>query len=385
MRSASLLLIATLARGQDATPRPAGHALTGLPALNFDADEGFGTGAILQYYDYGTAGVAPYRFSVQPTVFGTTRGRRDIVVFLDAPHLLPTGWRLGAGAAREQQLATPYYGIGNESQNDTLLSRAPNPYYYRFGRTVVRANADVQHRVGLPTLRFLAGAGVRSVTIRPVPYDSGSTLLAQRVGRADLPATHAISARMGLVFDTRDREIGTHAGNWSELIVQRVAGDEDYTRTTASVRQYVPIGGRVTLAERVVMQTVRGDPSIGEMFIVQSSYRDDEILGGASSIRGIPRNRYVGKGVAFANTEVRWDAAQFAVRGRTMGLVVSGFTDAGRVWTDGVDVSTMARDLHVGCGGGVRLAIGPSFVIATDVGHSAQSTAAVYIGLGYLF
>jgi hypothetical protein len=55
------------------------------------------------------------------------------------------------------------------------------------------------------------------------------------------------------------------------------------------------------------------------------------------------------------------------------------------VWTEGVDFSTAARDLHAGYGGGARLAFGSSFVIATDVGHSAQSTAPIYIGLGYLF
>jgi hypothetical protein len=43
------------------------------------------------------------------------------------------------------------------------------------------------------------------------------------------------------------------------------------------------------------------------------------------------------------------------------------------------------KDLHAGYGGGARLALGPSFVIAVDVGHSSQSTAPIYIGLGYMF
>jgi hypothetical protein len=55
------------------------------------------------------------------------------------------------------------------------------------------------------------------------------------------------------------------------------------------------------------------------------------------------------------------------------------------VWSDGVDLSSALRELHSGYGGGVRLAFGPSFVISTDVGHSSQSAAAIYIGLGYLF
>ena len=386
---AALVATAAPAVAQDVVPRPTGHSLTGLPAINFDADEGFGYGALLQYYDYGNGEARPYRFSLQPTVFLTTRGRRDVVIFLDAPHLLPGGWRLGASAAREQQKATPYYGIGNNTVDDTLRTKGANPYYYRFGRTVLRGSADVQHTIGIPALRMLFGVGTRTVTIRPVPYDSGTTLLAQSVGRATRPATDTRYARIGLVFDTRDREIGPHIGNWSELLLQRaqkvIGGTEEYMRITGSVRQYVPLGSTLTLAQRVVAQTVRGNVSLSDLFIVQSSFKDEEVLGGASSLRGIPKNRYAGKGVAYSNSELRWSAARFRALGRPVGVILSGFVDAGRVWTDGLDVGTIGDDLHVGYGGGVHLAIGPSMIVTGDVGHSSQSTAAIYLGLGYLF
>ena len=94
-----LLAVTATTHAQSPVARPTGHTINGLPALNFDADEGFGYGAILQYYDYGSARVEPYRFSLQPTLFLTTRGRRDATLFLDAPHLLPNGWRLGASCA----------------------------------------------------------------------------------------------------------------------------------------------------------------------------------------------------------------------------------------------------------------------------------------------
>lgn len=390
-RLIAILLAATAIRlnAQGPVATPTGHSVKGLPALNFDADEGFGYGAILQYYDYGDGGVEPYRFSIQPTLFLTTRGRRDATLFLDAPHLLPNGYRLGAQLAREQQLTAPYYGVGNSTAAPASATSGPNPYYFRFGRTVLRANADLQRELGIHALRALVGVGARRADVNTVPYDSGTTLLAQQTGRSILPTTNARYARVGLVLDTRDREIGPHSGNWSELLVQRagrvLGGDQVFTRITGSVRQYVPLGDRVTFAERVVMQTVRGAPAVSEMFAVQSSFRDDEILGGASSIRGIPKNRYVGKGVAFSNSELRWNAASFGVRGTPSNLVLSGFADAGRVWVDGLDVSQLATDLHVGYGGGARLALGPTFVIALDVGHSSQSTAAIYLGLGYLF
>ncbi|MEO7455901.1 MAG: BamA/TamA family outer membrane protein [Gemmatimonadaceae bacterium] len=390
LTAACLLAVAAAsAIAQQPEPRPTGRVLTGLPALNFDADEGFGYGAIAQYYDYGSNGADPYRFSLQPTVFLTTRGRRDLTLFLDAPHLLPGGWRLGAQLAREQQLTAPYYGVGNNSLSLDSATKGRNPYFYRYGRTVVRGNADFQHSLMLPALRVLLGVGSRTVDVKTVPYDSGTTLLAQQSGRANLPTIDVRYARVGLVLDTRDREIGTHRGNWSEVLVQRAGrvagGDQVFTRITGTVRQYVPLGDDLTLAERVVGQTVQGNPAVTELFAVQSSFRDDEILGGATSLRGIPKSRYVGKGVAFSNTELRWSAARFSLLHRDMRLVLSGFVDAGRVWTDGFELSEAASDLHVGYGGGARVAIGPTFVVAADVGHSSQSAAAVYIGLGYIF
>jgi hemolysin activation/secretion protein len=151
------------------------------------------------------------------------------------------------------------------------------------------------------------------------------------------------------------------------------------------VREYLPLTRRLTLAERVVVQSTSGDVAVQELATIQSSFKDDEALGGAGSLRGVPKNRYVGKGVAFANNELRWDAAEFSLRGHPSRLVLSGFVDAGRVWENSVKVSELASDLHVSYGGGARVAVGPSFVVATDVGHSSQSAAAVYIGLGYLF
>lgn len=387
--SSLVLAVASTLSAQQPTSAPTGHSLAGLPSLNFDADEGFGYGALLQYYDYGNDGVQPYRYSVQPAVFFTTRGRRDVTLFVDAPHLLPANWRMGAQLAREQQITAPYYGVGNFTENLASATAGANPYYYRFGRTVIRSNADFQHSLGYPALRVLLGVATRTADIKNVPYDSGTTLLAQQTGKRIMPTVNARLARVGLVWDTRDKEIGPEHGNWSELLVQRagrvLGGDQVFTRITGTVRQYVPLASNVTLAERVVMQTVHGDPAISEIFAVQSSFRDDEILGGATSIRGIPKNRYVGKGVAFANSELRWSATSFSVAGRSARLILSSFVDAGRVWTDGLDVSQIGSDLHVGYGGGARVAVGPSFIIAADVGHSSQSTAAIYLGLGYLF
>jgi outer membrane protein assembly factor BamA len=338
--------------------------------------------------------VQPYRYTVQPTVFLTTRGRRDFTLFIDAPHLLPGGWRVGGSAASERQLATPYYGIGNQTVAADAATTGANPYYYRYGRRVIRVSVDGQHDLGVPGFRLLLGAGARSVDVTTVPYGEGTTLLAQEVGSVSLPTSGttllptytARYGRVGLVLDTRDREIGTRRGVWADVLVQQgKIDDAAFTRATVTLRHYTPLTSKVTIADRIVMQNVNGNLPPTELSILQGSYRDDEALGGASSIRGLPKNRYVGRGIAFANTEVRWDARAFALRRAPSHLVLSGFLDAGRVWRGNIRLDELLTELHVGYGAGARLAIGPSFVVATDVGHSSQTPAAVYVGLGYLF
>lgn len=391
MRSSMLLLllsVPSLVMAQSRPVRPSGTALTGIPALNFDADEGVGYGALLQYYDYGATGASPYRYSVQPTLFATTRGRRDLVLFLDAPHLLPTGWRASGAIAREQQLAYPYYGVGNATLVDDNATNGANKYFYRYDRRTVRGNAELQRNI-TTSLRGLIGVGASNVAVNTVPYGEGTTLLASELGRGELPPTNVRYARMGLVFDTRDREIGPRQGTWAELLVQRagrvLGGNEVFTRSTATVREYTPLGDRLTLAQRLVVQNVSGSVPVQSLAAVQSSFRDDEALGGAGSLRGFPKNRYIGKGVAFMNNELRWDAAEFGLLGRPSRLILSTFVDAGRVWSDALHLDTSLSDLHTSYGGGARVGIGPTFVLAADVGHSSQSAAAVYVGLGYLF
>src|SRR5438132_5617283 len=102
--------------------KPRGVEISGLPALNFDADEGFGYGLILALYAYDASPVS-YKWTLQPTVFLTTQGRRDYTLFFDAPSRDDRPWRVTAYAGREQQLSTPYYGIGNASVYDSLLEQ----------------------------------------------------------------------------------------------------------------------------------------------------------------------------------------------------------------------------------------------------------------------
>jgi outer membrane protein assembly factor BamA len=362
--------------------------VSGIPALNFDADEGFGYGAVLALYGYDSTR-STYRWTLQPTVFLTTEGRRDYTLFYDAPSRPGRAWRVTAFAGREQQLAAPYYGIGNVTPYDPTLERGSTRYYYRYGHARNRASLDLQHALWRPSVRVLIGAGASSETVNLTPFDSGTTLIARDLSNVTPPRQRTNFVRAGLTWDTRDREIGTETGTWADAIVQRVdkslGATTDYTRWTATVRHYQPLGSRVTFANRLLAQNVVGDAPFYALGEIQTAQKPQDGLGGASTVRGLPKDRYVGKGIVVSNNELRWRAASFGLAGRPSSLILSAFADAGRVWATGIDAGSLFDEVHAGYGGGARISFGPSFVVAVDMGHSSEATAPMYIGLGYMF
>src|SRR5204863_8045502 len=180
--------------------------------------------------------------------------------------------------------------------------------------------------------------GFSRSTFDITPRDSGTTLLAVQTGDQTPAPDRANYLRAGLLWDTRDREIGPSRGIWAEALAQRVSkalgATEDFTRWTTTVRGYVPVASRLTFAQRVVAQGIDGDAPINELATIQSSFKQAEGLGGSSSIRGIPKDRYIGKALWLSNSELRWHAADFSILGRRSFVALSSFVDAGRVWSD---------------------------------------------------
>ena len=368
---------------------PTGLEVGGVPAINFDADEGFGYGAIVELYQYGDGTRAPYLWTLQPKVFLTTEGRRDFTAFFDAPRLLG-GWRFDAYIGSEKHLATPYYGLGNSSDYDVSLVTDVNPYYYRFGRTRRGAAVNFQRPLGATPLRVLLGMGAIHGSVVAVPYAEGTTFLAEEAAAVGSPDDDGWSnyIRVGLVYDTRDRETGPRRGAWTEVLVQRVdealGSTGSYTRWTIADRRYLSAGPFV-LAHRLLVQNVSEGVPLYDLHRIQTSFKQQEGLGGAQSIRGVLKNRIAGRGMMVWNAELRYRALEFGMLGKPFHLVLSGFADAGRVWENGVRFDEIFSDLHRGYGGGLRVGMGENFTVAVDAGTSPETGVQIYIGLGYLY
>jgi outer membrane protein assembly factor BamA len=357
--------------------------------VNFDSDEGFGYGVAVALYHYGDGSVQPYRWSVQPTVFLTTKGRRDYTVFFDAPSLFG-GWRLDVFAGSQRQIATPYYGLGNNAVYDPSRVTDADPYYYRFGRRLNSGLVNLQRPLGDSPLRLLIGAGVIRASLDAVPEGTGTTLVAEEIAGGVRPGTEGWInyVRAGLIYDTRNRETAPGRGTWSDILVQRVdkilGSEVGYTRWTITDRRYWRLGPLI-LVNRLLLQGISGDVPLVDLHRLQASFRDQEGLGGARSVRGLLRNRYAGRGMFLWNTEVRWPAFTFQLWSRSFHFAVSAFLDQGRVWEGQPRPGDLLSGLHRGFGGGVRLGMGPDFVVGADLGTGAETGLQLYVGAGWLF
>lgn len=366
-----------------------GLQIAGVPIVAFDSDEGFGYGAAGALYHYGDGSASTYRWSVQPVVFLTSKGRRDYTVFFDAPSLFGA-WRLDVFGGSQRQIATPYYGLGNDAPFEPDRVTEADPYYYRFGRTLTSALVNLQRSFGGSPVRLLVGAGVIHGTLDPVPKGEGTTLVAEEIGAGLRPGVEGWLnyVRAGLIWDTRNRETAPGRGTWTDLLVQRVdrilGSEVSYTRWTLTDRRYWRLGSLI-LANRLLLQGVTGELPLVDLHRLQTSFRDQEGLGGARSVRGLLRNRYAGRGMLVWNTETRWQALGFELWNRDFRVTLSAFIDQGRIWAGQPRPAELLSDLHRGFGGGVRLGMGPDFVVAADLGTAAETGLQLYVGAGWLF
>ena len=166
---------------------------------------------------------------------------------------------------------------------------------------------------------------------------------------------------------------------------ESLGADFGAARWTFTDRRYFGLSDRLVFAHRWAIQSVGSGAPVHELFRLQTSFKQQEGLGGAKTVRGVLRNRFVGRSTLVWNAELRWRAADFTLLGRAFHATLTTYVDQGRVWAEGVRVDEILSDLHRGYGGGLRLGMGENFVVAFDAGTSEETGMPIYIGLGYLY
>ncbi len=386
---ATAALLVSLSAPSAARARPApglepvrthGFDAIAIPLVGFSADQGFGYGAVGGMYVYAP-GKKPYAHAISAQVFFSNRGVQNHSLRYDGPRLLGP-LRVEGRLDYRRELRSPFFGAGNQSAPDfrgdvdnTLYAfdKGTPGFWLRLRGHPFGESHPLQTYVGYGWRHMRVGAYEQSLLSkeRPLGMDGGNMgqLLA------------------GVLWDTRDDESEPREGGVEELSL-RVSGNATgnryhYVGVTLSERRYFALSSRLTLAHRVTLDMLFGDVPFYEWSNI-GGVTVSEGIGGASSVRGIERNRFSGNIKAFMNTELRYHAMQLQVLGQQLRLGAVAFVDLGRVWHPGAADGKWWQ-WHPGVGGGLRFSRRAA-VIRMDYARSTGSgRQRVYVTFGHMF
>jgi outer membrane protein assembly factor BamA len=307
----------------------------------------------------------PYRISFSVDGQLSTSGSRFIKLEARAPGL-SNGWRFSAGFVARRRAKDNYFGLGNQTVFDTDNVTDDQPDFYRAIRTQYIFRAEVQRDLIGP-LRIVGGV---KVDRWQVTQPEGPSLFA--IDLANDPtmgvATNDVSARIGLVVDTRDDEVaptnGIVVGAGVGVADAGIAGDLTYTRSTVNAQGYWSPNPLFTVAARAVGQVMGGTPRFGSYYLIEGGTRFYEGLGGSATHRALPGNRFLGRDKLFGNLEARYTLSAIPTLYR---ISLVGFLDAGRVF-ETEDFRLTTEDLKVGGGTGLIIQIGRAGIVGFTVG-----------------
>lgn len=438
-----------------------GYNFGPLPAVAFDADKGFQLGALLNIYDFGDGSTYPntrQQWYFEASFF--TKGSQLFVISYDTKYLIP-GIRFSTALAVTNDNAMDFYGFNGyrsfydfdkvkAGKEGTSFIYTP---YYRTKRLAALFKADfignlwnnkLFWEAGYHLSYFDQGAINRTKInknkdeneIFPSNPDSPAgyveTLYEQYCKWGIIPDDQMdggvnSTVRLGLLYDTRDKEGAPSKGIWAEahvtLAPKFLGTTHPYSKYSATFRHYIPVvkNDILTFAYRLNYQGTFGTNApyyvLPYITTMGQSY-DRDGMGGFRTIRGIMRNRVQGLDMASYNAEARWRFVSFTLWKQNISLGLNCFSD-GTMVTKEYDMSFgrsindfesedaynrakeeyntyMSYGLksdrpHITVGGGFRFIMNQNFIVCLEYGKPVgkygkqDGNGAFYINTGYLF
>ena len=412
-----------------------------LPAISFDSDLGFQYGALVEFYNYGDGSRYPDYFDHTYTeVSRYTKGSGIYRFMFESNHIIPgVHWTSDLSYLPDQ--ASHFYGFnGYESVFNEGWMDEEDPLYktrmfYRFERNQFRFKNDFQGKLSGDHIKWSAGFAfqnfdIGSVNIEklnkgnktPLPQLQDVPGLFERYQAWDIIPQDEINGgwvntvKAGVAWDSRDNRPNPMKGVWTEAGIEAAPGfignDWDFAKLYITHRQYFTlVENDLSFVYRLGYQTTIAGHS---PFFYQSQLitslltgATSEGLGGASSLRGVLRNRVIGDGFFFGNIELRWKPIRLNLFNQDIYIGLNGFYDFGIV-TNEIDMpANLASDvpsvpgsdfteyfnpggekLHQSAGISLMPVMNENFVIAIDIGkafNKQDGNIGFSIGLNYLF
>lgn len=333
-----------------------------LLGASYSPDIGLLIGAGVVHTRYGFRALPPSTRLLAEAAYatGATTYRIDVAGEFRRP-LLPAILYIELRASGLELIR--FYGVGNKrdgSQPDSV---------YR----VRQKQLLVAPRVALPLaprLRLTLGPLLKYAHTASDP----GTILTTTGPYYGVGNYGQIGARAGLELDTRDHTAaparGLHvsiAGQWYPAVWDVAS---PFGSVSAEASTYLSAGdpSAATLALRVGGDAVSGTVPFQELVYV----------GGGTSVRGYPEQRFAGRRSAYTNAELRLLAGRLPFGD----VGIFGLVDAGRVWIPGESSDRW----HAAAGGGLWLAWQHrrDNTLSIAAARSPERTA-IYFRVGFMF
>ena len=437
-----------------------GYNFGPLPAVAFDADKGFQLGALLNIYDFGDGSTYPntrQQWYFEASFF--TKGSQLFVVSYDNRFLIP-GVRWSSTFTLTNDKAMDFYGFngymsyydhaqvaaGKDKANHNDYIYTPK---YRVNRLAMLFKSDFTGNIWENKLFWEAGYHLSYIK---QGYKDEQALNLEKINKnkedykmfpaAETPVFDLYrcwgiisedeawggwnsTVRLGLLFDTRDKEGAPSRGVWAEahatLAPKWLGTTNPYYRYSMTFRHYLPIvkNDILTFAYRLNYEGTIGKTApyyVLPFITVMGPSYDRDGMGGYRTIRGLMRNRVQGLDVASYNAELRWRFVNFALWNQNIAFGLSAFSD-GTMVTRNYDMSFKGEEQHraeydeymartgnrtadrphITVGAGLRFIMNQNFIVAFEYGlpvskfskdeliKNQDGNGAFYINTGFLF
>ena len=415
-----------------------------LPAVTYDSDLGFQYGALVEFFNYGDGSRFPdFNDHIYMEASRFTKGSGIYRIMYESNTLI-RNVHMTSDLSYLPDKASYFYGFnGYEAvyNKDWIDDDLPSPPYrtrmfYRFERDQFRFKNDFQGKLAGEHIKWSGGFAFQKFDANSVDIDkinkgkdiqlpSTETMpgLYERYQALNLISPEETKGgwvntlKAGLMYDSRDNRPNPMKGIWTEIGVEAspafLGNDWGFSRLYIIHRQYFTlIENDLSFVYRLGYQSkISGDvPFFYQSQVITSMLTGatNEGLGGASTVRGVLRNRIIGDGFVMGNFELRWKPFYFKLFKQDCYLGLSGFYDMGMV-TNKIDMPADLKDtfeavypseffedyfnpggekLHQSAGISIMPVMNQNFVIAVDIGKSfnkQDGSIGFSIGLNYLF
>lgn len=412
-----------------------------LPAVSFDSDLGFQYGALVSFKNYGDGSKYPaYKDEIYTEISHYTKGSGIYRLRLESFHIIP-GVHWTSDVSYLPDKASYFYGFnGYESVFREEWMNEGDPSYktrmfYRFERDQFRFKNDFQGKLSGDNIKWSAGFAFENFSLDSVnvpilnkgravklPYVKNQPGLFEIYNDLGIiPGNEqdggwVNTVKAGIVWDSRDNFSNPMKGMWTELGIdaapQFLGNNSGFAKLYLTHRQYFTIvENDLSFVYRLNYQTtISGHtPFYYQSQVITSMMlaATNEGLGGASTLRGVLKNRVIGDGIFFGNVELRWKPLRFNVLNQDVYLGLDAFYDFGIV-TDKIklpgDVETSfsnmqfgtfndffnpgSEKIHQSAGISIMPVVNETNVISIDIGKSfnkQDGNIGFAIGLNYLF